>query len=69
LTNQRHILSVIFTLLALNIFAQSNFNALDFVENKGQWDKKVNYKGDFGNGAFFLRFNPGKRSVDRSLAR
>ena len=27
---------------------------MEFVQNKGQWDKKVNYKGDFANGSFFL---------------
>ena len=27
---------------------------MEFVQNKGQWDKKVNYRGDFGNGSFFL---------------
>ena len=25
-----------------------------FVENKGQWDNKVNYRTDFSNGSFFL---------------
>jgi gliding motility-associated-like protein len=27
---------------------------MEFVQNKGQWDSKVNYKGDFNTGAFFL---------------
>ena len=27
---------------------------MEFVQNKGQWDKKVNYRGDFSNGSFFL---------------
>ena len=27
---------------------------MEFVQNKGQWDKKVNYRGDFANGSFFL---------------
>lgn len=27
---------------------------MEFVENKGQWDKAVQYKGDFKTGAFFL---------------
>lgn len=30
-------------------------NALDFVENKGQWESVVKFKGDLSNGAFFLR--------------
>ena len=27
---------------------------VEFVENKGQWDNRVNYRGDFAGGAFFL---------------
>lgn len=27
---------------------------MEFVENKGQWDNKVNFKGDFSTGAFYL---------------
>ena len=27
---------------------------MEFVQNKGQWDKKVMYRGDFNNGSFFL---------------
>ena len=27
---------------------------MEFVQNKGQWDNKVNYRGDFSNGSFFL---------------
>ena len=30
---------------------------LEFIENKGQWDKNVNYKTDISNGAFFLQKN------------
>jgi gliding motility-associated-like protein len=30
---------------------------MEFVQNKGQWDKRVNYKGDFNTGAFFLENN------------
>ena len=26
----------------------------EFIQNKGQWDKKVNYRGDFTTGSFFL---------------
>ena len=34
--------------------AQS-YNNIEFIENKGQWDSKVLYKGDVSNGAFYLR--------------
>ncbi|MEP7164915.1 MAG: PKD domain-containing protein [Ferruginibacter sp.] len=27
---------------------------MEFVENKGQWDKNVNYRGDFKTGSFFI---------------
>ena len=27
---------------------------MQFVQNKGQWNKKINYKGDFATGSFFL---------------
>jgi gliding motility-associated-like protein len=27
---------------------------MEFVENKGQWNNKINYKGDFNTGSFFL---------------
>jgi hypothetical protein len=27
---------------------------MEFIENKGQWDNKVEYKGDFSTGSFFL---------------
>ncbi len=30
---------------------------MEFVQNKGQWDTRVNYKGDFNTGAFFLEKN------------
>ena len=28
---------------------------MEFVENKGQWDAQVKFKGDFTSGSFFLR--------------
>lgn len=36
----------------LHIAAQSNF---EFVENKGQWDSKIKFKGELSTGAFFLQ--------------
>ena len=37
---------------SIRIAAQSNF---EFVENKGQWDNQVKYKGELSTGAFFLQ--------------
>lgn len=39
-------------LFTLRISAQSNF---EFVENKGQWEEQIRYKGELSNGAFFLQ--------------
>ncbi len=41
-------------LLAFAAVAQSN-NNIEFIENRGQWDSRVKYKGDVSNGAFFIR--------------
>lgn len=40
------------TLVTANVFAQT-----EFIENKGQWDKQVNFMSNAGNGAFFLQKN------------
>jgi gliding motility-associated-like protein len=39
-------------LTTLRIAAQSNF---EFVENKGQWDNQIKFKGELSTGAFFLQ--------------
>jgi gliding motility-associated-like protein len=44
--------AVLFTACAVS--AQS-YNNIEFIENKGQWDERVLYKGDVSNGAFFIR--------------
>src|SRR5688572_4135986 len=38
----------------LKLTAQSGFNNLEFIENKGQWDSRVRFMGDLKSGAFFL---------------
>jgi gliding motility-associated-like protein len=44
-----------FLTLAAIFFVVSFATAqMEFVENKGQWDSRVNYRGDFTSGAFFL---------------
>ena len=42
------------TLTAFAAIAQS-YNNIEFIENKGQWDSRVKYKGDVSNGTFFIR--------------
>ena len=36
--------------------AQS-YNNIEFIENKGQWDRQVKFRGDVSAGAFFIRSN------------
>jgi hypothetical protein len=43
------------TLISFSAVAQKNTNSLEFIENKGQWDNRVTFMGDLGNGSFFLR--------------
>jgi gliding motility-associated-like protein len=60
-------ISILFFLVffcALKLVAQSS-NALEFIENRGQWEKQVRFKGDLINGAFFLR-NTGFTVVQHS---
>jgi gliding motility-associated-like protein len=40
-----------FVVLYTNVFSQSY---LEFVENKGQWDKGIKFKGDVSTGSFLL---------------
>lgn len=37
------------------LMGQSSFSNLEFVQNKGQWDSSITFKGDLSGGAFFLR--------------
>ena len=42
-------------LLFSSIVSYSQYANLEFVENKGQWDVSVKFKGVMNNGAFFLK--------------
>ena len=39
----------------LLIAMQSSFAQLQFIENKGQWNKEVDYKSEIPNGSIFLQ--------------
>jgi gliding motility-associated-like protein len=54
LTLKRPILLAIILIPALALQAQ-NYNNIEFIENKGQWNSRVQYKGNVNNGAFFIR--------------
>jgi gliding motility-associated-like protein len=42
---------------ALSSSAQSGVSAFEFVENKGQWDSRIKYKGELPAGDFYLHQN------------
>lgn len=48
------LLTLIFCSLQLTVSAQQ---AVEFTENKGQWNKSVLFRGPINNGAFFLQRN------------
>lgn len=43
------------TVASASCFAQEDAGNIEFVENKGQWDNRVNFKGEMSTGAFFLQ--------------
>lgn len=45
---------LVWVLVSTNAFSQ---NYLEFIENKGQWDKNIRYKGDMATGSFLLQDN------------
>ena len=45
---------LVFLIPALCAEAQ-DYNNIEFIENKGQWDDRVKYKGDINAGALFIR--------------
>lgn len=51
---------LLFCLLPMPLFAQSY---IEFVENKGQWDKNISFKGEMTNGAFALKPDGGYRML------
>jgi len=56
--NKRYYIFV-FALIAAtaSCFAQDGVSNIEFVENKGQWDSRVNFRGEMSTGAFFLQRN------------
>ncbi len=54
LTLKRHFILAILLLPALFSKAQ-DYNNIEFIENKGQWDSRVKYKGSVNAGALFIR--------------
>ncbi len=40
---------------SLSVTAQIGFSNHEFIENKGQWDPRVNFKAGFGTGNFYIQ--------------
>lgn len=51
-TLKRLLIAISVLLPCFSTFAQGN---IEFVENKGQWDSRVRYKGNVSNGNLFIR--------------
>ena len=43
--------------LAIVLFVHTANAQMEFIQNKGQWDSRVEYRGDFSTGSFFLEKN------------
>lgn len=39
------------------VASAQGYNNIEFIENKGQWDRQVKFKGDVSGGAFFITSN------------
>lgn len=53
-TLKRLIFFLVFAAISSDLIAQ-DFNNIEFIENKGQWDSRVKFKGDVNAGAVFIR--------------
>jgi gliding motility-associated-like protein len=53
-TLKRLISSIVLVAIAFAAASQ-DYSYIEFIENKGQWDRRVKFKGEVSNGAVFLR--------------
>jgi gliding motility-associated-like protein len=51
----KYLIYTIVFLTATAVGSAQDYNNIEFVENKGQWDKRVRYKGEVNAGAVFIR--------------
>jgi len=58
--NFKHIIYILLVLISTCVHAQQN---LQFVENKGQWSKNIQFKGEMVAGAFALKPDGGYRML------
>ena len=50
----KQIMRKLLSFLALVLFVHTANAQMEFIQNKGQWDSRVEYRGDFSTGSFFL---------------
>ncbi|MBS1919261.1 MAG: PKD domain-containing protein [Bacteroidetes bacterium] len=55
-TLKRYLIIQLLIVLSAACYTQ-NYNTIEFIENKGQWNPQVKFKGDVSAGAFFIRKN------------
>ena len=52
---KKYILSTAIALIPILTLEAQNYANIEFIENKGQWDSKVKFKGEVDAGAIFVR--------------
>ena len=55
--NLQKLYTFLFFFSLMQLRCVSLFAQMEFVENKGQWEKEIRYKSDFTTGSFFLESN------------
>jgi gliding motility-associated-like protein len=55
--NLKNSILLLFTLLLACTLMSQNYTAVQFIENKGQWDKSIKYIGEVPAGAFYIQEN------------
>lgn len=53
--NLKPYITLLLILTSISGLKAQHYGNIEFIENKGQWDDRVKYKGDVPGGAFFIR--------------
>jgi gliding motility-associated-like protein len=52
---QTRLITLAASIALTTVAAAQDFNNIEFIQNKGQWDSRIKYKGDVSNGEVFVR--------------
>lgn len=55
--NLKHVILALFNLLLVCTVLGQDYSTVQFIENKGQWDKSIKYIGEVPAGAFYIHQN------------